>query len=203
MHNFLTTLAAFFAAGLGFWLAVIGFNVGLLALAVHKRPGWASITFVALPVFLHVTHTTNIPVFIHNHPWWALAYVGGYIIGAFVYAVVQWHFKTTDAKNKYRELRTRFLMKYQVKGTEVPVSLRKEWIDERKRHPEVELPKRIDYKDDIICWMAYWPWELLWSLVGDYLRRVFERLYAMTGKVFDDITDRAQREYDRDLQSKE
>ena len=204
MHTgFWLTAATFFAAGLGFWLAVIGFNLAILILAVHKRPGWASVTFVAVPVFLHITHAVNVLAAIHDHPWWTAVYAVSYVIAAFVYALVQWHFKTTDAKNKMRELRTRFLIRSQVRGTEIPVSLRKQWIDERARHPEVELPRRIDYKDEIICWMAYWPWELLWSLVGDYLRRVFERVYAMTGKVFDGITERAQREYDRDLQSKE
>lgn len=49
-------------------------------------------------------------------------------------------------------------------------------------------------KGKIISWMCYWPFSLLWTVLNDPMRKVFEQLFKQTRRIFESMSEKAKKE---------
>lgn len=155
----ITTLFEFFALGtLGFWILI----------------SLISITFVACIENDHYTFPTILALAIGTIYWKPLmAFVNwqSLAIGVLVYVVVgvlwsvfRWFRYVKDLTNKYKK-----------NPSESALSTLKYALDVS------------DNKSRITAWIAYWPWSLLWNIIGDLCVTVYEQIEG----VYQKITDKA------------
>ncbi len=48
-----------------------------------------------------------------------------------------------------------------------------------------------DHKSQLISWIAYWPWSLLWNFIGDFLTAIYEALANVYQRTADSVIRKA------------
>lgn len=210
----LLVLLAF--GGLGFWVAVIITSCAII-LCLEKESGLGAAMFGLTGLAL-IVGFGNLAVFpwVLANPLLILGYVLGYLGLGVVYGVFRWWLLLQDRATLYREKRAEWLVKYLSTaakderealegGEKLTGSALKDWqacIKEyRQKWPRVYLTKPTlnRHKDDILAWMAYWPWSGLWLLINDPVRRAFKYVYAGISKTLQRMADRIFAEIDNEL----
>ena len=52
------------------------------------------------------------------------------------------------------------------------------------------IPQVQDYKYDILRWLGYWPINLIWTLINDFVKRVSKTIYNMISGMLQSISDK-------------
>ena len=55
------------------------------------------------------------------------------------------------------------------------------------------MPRVIDCKSRITMWMALWPWSLLWTVVNDLIKRLWEEIYNFLRAIYQAVINHAFR----------
>lgn len=120
-----------------------------------------------------------------NQSGWIL-YVGIplYIASGVLWGVIKWFLFVKREATRYKEKRQKFL---QLMGcldadinTLVPQNMKRDWG--RVGHHIKSNSK--DHKWRIITWMAYWPMSMLWSIIDEPWRYLYEYLSSLFHKIF-------------------
>ena len=73
-------LAAFFAVGtIGFWVTMVAFVCGLVALTENLKPGWAATVTAGWLWFIAATGLFNVLSFAREYPWYMCIIVAAYL----------------------------------------------------------------------------------------------------------------------------
>src|SRR5205823_5639912 len=110
--------------------------------------------------------------FVRTHPVLTALYVSGYFLAGAAWSIVKWWFAET---NRVREARDEFRESRDIRTWS-------EFIKNRKSDPT-------NYKSDIIAWITFWPFSLVWTLLNDPVRRLCRRIYDELQGVYQRITD--------------
>ncbi len=179
--------------------------------------------------FLFVV-TTSAVLFLGNNEWsawimahplallgWAVGYLG---IGA-VYGVVKWWRFVVFRAKAYRREQTRWLRieRGRVRGDlrvmieaaletgRLSPQLQREWRDylsqEFRLRTRILQPLAPGHKEQIVCWVAYWPWSGFWTLMNDPIRRLFDRIYDSVAGFLGEISDQVYKGINEELQDDE
>ena len=154
----LTTLAV---GTIWFWLLIAIASIIIIACVENEHYPVPSIVAILLGIIYWKT--------IVAVPWTILALVvGGFAICGAVWAVIQW-FRRVQRKVAY------FNEMYGVVLTE-----------SQMRDLKAEISPT-ENKALITGWIAFWPWDLFWTITGDFFNMIYEALLG----VFQRISNRA------------
>jgi hypothetical protein len=52
------------------------------------------------------------------------------------------------------------------------------------------IPQVKEYKSNIMTWMTYWPFSMIWTLINDPIKRAFREIYEKISKFMQGMSDR-------------
>ena len=148
-----------------FWiLTAIAF--GLMILATEKGSGIGAtftllITIALLFFFGNKTPLLGLLSGIQTNPFIAVAIVAAYVIIGASWAIIKWYF---------------YLIK-----------------ERDKANPEsnfITVPRVRDHKSEIIVWMIYWPFSMLWTLLNQPIKNIFLFIYNRIESKMQDMADK-------------
>jgi len=156
-----TLLAALAVGTFWFWLIVAVASVIIIACVENEHYPTPSIIAILLAI---IYWKALVAV-----PWAVLALiVGGFAVAGAIWSTFQWFRRVNKKAAYYRE-------KY---GD----SLTESQLHELKREVSAS-----EHKALITGWIAFWPWDLFWTLTGDFFNMIYEAL----ANVYQNISNRA------------
>jgi hypothetical protein len=184
----------FIIGSIWFWVLVGTFLLAELFWIEAKDSGvGATITLAAFTAVFFFWGDPTVFEWMKANPVDLLIFIGSYIAAGGVWGFIKWYFFLKEAAREYQEKRRSWLQNKGITkadlGTVVPEKLRSEWS---KQHAyNLARPKASERKSDIIMWMAYWPWSLLWTLIRDPFRHLYNfcaaKMEKMSQKVFKNV----------------
>lgn len=205
-------LLSLFAVGtIWFWALLVVHTFVILALIEHEKAGWATITMIATFAVLHFFGDFNVVSAAIHNPLTALAVVAGYFAAGTAWAVAKWWFYVGRCREQYDELKARFLERKGVAGPAIPDALKKEWKEHlsqdyefgrrvgRRFSSDSVIPKAGEHKGRITTWMCYWPWSMVWTLLSDWVKRLWNQIYLQIKGLLQSIANRQFRGVEDDL----
>lgn len=196
-----------FALGsLGFWILLSVVCILLIAAVEYERPGWATLSLIATFSALAYFGDFNILTFAKENPLIATGCFVGYFVAGALWALGKWWFFLRARRENYNDTKAEFLRQHGITGQQIPDNLLKEWqeqtnwfIDNHHRRPTryakaqdttSVAPRARDHKSRILTWMAYWPWSMFWTMINDFVKRVFKTIYEEIQVLFQKISDK-------------
>jgi hypothetical protein len=207
------SLLTFFA--IGTW----GFLVALAALAVaitifaEEDGAKATITLILGALFLQFIARFDLLEYIREQPFTLLAYAGLYVAVGAGWSVLKWRFYVKSQRRIYDQLRKAFCAEHDITA-DFTDDQKRRWVDYLESHYRVGrgpfrhysssstskvIPDVTENKAAILRWMTYWPFSMLFTLLNDPVRRLFEWVYESLGKTLQAMANRAFRGTENDL----
>lgn len=199
--TFLTWVLGVMAVGaIGFWILIALEFVCLLTCMAKDKGTWATVSLIATCAIFNWLCGVPLLSWIAGHFWLALAYAGGYLVIGTVWSVIKWYSYVTDQRERYDELKAKFLKKRSIEGEIVPKGLRVDWERELndghgnggcsyRRCACIGRPLARNHKDDVIRWMSYWPFSLLWTVLFNWVVKVCNKIYQQIQASLQKISD--------------
>ena len=174
MTAFLTAILAFFAFGeLGFWLGLLALSAVYTVATerdIHGFAIFATILGVALWW----------PYVVAAFAAWQLLLIGigVYALAGGAWSVFRWFKYCRDfvTKNPYQGVTD------YSEGSGRKLSAQ-EYFSKKLKPSE--------HKSRLIGWIAYWPWSLIWNIVGDTLTAIYDALANIYQKTADAVIKKA------------
>lgn len=188
-----------------FWLLVAA-EVSLLFVSTVWEKGW--LAWASLAVFLAAIQLfgdVNVLAYLWHNPWQVVMGLAIYLMGGGIYVFPKWYLYVTDHKRKYLDLRDHFLAGKGCKDlSKVPDEYLEEWQTEWARSAgDVEFrPLARNHKTRIMDWMILWPFNFLWTLLNDPIRRFFRHVYYQIAEALQRISDKVFADVVNDLERK-
>src|SRR5262249_48149703 len=155
------------------------------------RRGLAALLSLVLFVGL-IQFLGGVPVLqtVWHEPLTAVAILGAWLAASVPWAFAKWWLFVTNNSNRYDEILADY--RNEPGKADLPADVNdftpeqkvewKEYFDQHaytadwyEEYRRVEFyPKVRDHKADVLTWMAFWPWSLLWTLLNDPVRRFFQ-----------------------------
>ena len=170
---------AFFAVGtFWFWVLAISIPVLLFLLVELEWPGWATASVLATILLLEFLGDANIFVFIRDNPILIVVSVFAYFCAGTVWSYFKWWFYARKKRHEYDEA-----MEYYGR------------YNDNVLKPKVEdyKPRALDHKRRILIWMSYWPWSMVWTLINDFVKDIFEFIFHRLHDAYQKVSDDAFR----------
>lgn len=192
---------------LWFWLVLGAQSIAIVAFVEAGYGRGATGTALVTGVVLVAANGWWVPL--KEHPWYALAALGGYVLVGVGYAVLKWwvyvrdrrveldkRIKDTLGKSQSIEAWVAARQRPGYRSVEEDVGVKDFWatVERPSGYTTVcsrKAPQAAQHKARIITWMSYWPWSATWTLVNDPVRRIFRTLYHEIAGQLQRIADRA------------
>jgi hypothetical protein len=186
MHWFTALLGLFVIGSWLFWLAALVLTALMFFCIEDERNVGALLMFVVTLFFLN--HMARLQVFglIAKHPF---MYVGGYILCGILYGFIRWGWHVFSFKQRYNEAKRDFAARYDLANdfdAKFPNDRLKseQWESFRYDRRVQYLPTASQERGRIVSWMMYWPWNLVWTLLRDFVLELWERVYEFLSSSF-------------------
>lgn len=172
------------------WESIIALAViVLLAISfVHQSFFSGFLATLIMGLFLYANFSDTIVPAIYNHPYMTVAAVAAYIVLGGAYSVMKWFFYL-------RSDRMIFYIKRVKEG----------YKDYKTRNPAALLDQYINMygtellvsnnKERITVWIAWWPANLVWTLIDDVLFKIWTKVYEMLSGIYNKILHNAIEKY--------
>ena len=165
-----------FALGtIWFWLLSVIAFIAVTAFVECGYPGRATWFVIGFFAFIYFLSGLKFIEWIAMNPTDFLIWIVLYFVAGTIYCVFKWYAFLLNERDYFRKHGAR---------------------DESWRKKEYP-PKVSVHRTDLIAWIIYWPFSLLWTLVNDPIRRIATAIYrqiegllqAMSNNVFkNDVT---------------
>jgi hypothetical protein len=149
-----------------FWTLLAVAFLAITTLSEMAEPGKATTIVVIVALLLQFFGKINVFGWLFHHPKEFLLFLFAYLLIGVVYSILKW---ISFIRQK---VKTDFEGRLRIQG--VPES------------PKVDV-----HSTRIIGWMSFWPCNLVWTLLNDPVRRLFELTFEYTKSIFQRIADRA------------
>lgn len=186
----------FFVVGsILFWALTFTLFVVLTAFVASENNFFATVSVIAYILAINLFGDAHTLMWVKDN-------AGPLLIGAIVYLIVgigwsiwKWWFFNMDIAEKLLQVKRDILGPLAMKDTEIPADKIAKFYSERDilqiNGRPVEFPVRaLRYKSRIIGWMSYWPLSLLCTLLDDFFRKLYHRIYSFLQKQYQAITER-------------
>ena len=148
----------------------------LFVLVVNELEGASVFSLILFGLLVHFIAKVNVITFVQAYWKDILALAAVYVALGLGWSVAKWCFFVLDLREKYDQ----FLLDH--KDTKFTA-----WD---LMCAVGDLPPRAaKHKSEIVSWIAYWPISVLWTLLHDFFRKVFNRIYDLFAGVFQRISD--------------
>jgi len=204
--------------GIWFWILVGIAAIALLAEIVNEKFTAAFFTMFAFVAILVGFSKIEWHWFVDNKITLFYA-IGFYLVAAVVTSIVKWYFYGRDARERYNEFRSKFLARRGLSDTsQIPEEHRIQWLSELRNFithspysggfsiysdtvitTEHLIPQARHHKALITGWMAWWPFVAFWSLFDDFFRRLWEVIYRLCSKGYQQLSNMAFRGVEADF----
>ncbi len=150
---------------------------------------WTILVYVLVIAVFSNFNLKAVGPYIENNPWTIAYAVGAYFAIGTVWSVIKWWFVLLKKRDQYETFRSSYLKRNGITGEligqqkdDFKTKLREEfgW---NKSFP----PQASENKARIIAWMAYWPFSMFSTVLGDILVRVFKKIYDILEYIFSGI----------------
>lgn len=190
---------------LGFWVffPTIAMLVFMLAWVAYEKPGYyPTITLLAFVLILQLLGKIPIWQSIVAHPLWVLACVAAYFALGFPYSLFELHRFCRHVAEEYKTAKEGFFARWN--PSDVYNNAEDAWVEACRYHFFQFSGGTFSirsYKGKILAWMTHWPWYLIWRLVHDLLKEVWEFIYSQFQEVYQRVANRYFADILRDLSS--
>jgi hypothetical protein len=179
-----------------FWALIIAEIILLFVFIENENGIGATVSLIIFGCLLQFCGNVDLIGFVMSNPLSILAVVGAYFaLGAF-WGAVKWWIFCRDRKEEYDDAKAEFLAAKGHPGAKVvPVELRAEWKEllEGRAYSRgrtlADTPRVRDNKARVMRWMTFWPVSLIWSLINDFVKRVFRTIYQKIAGILQQIAD--------------
>jgi hypothetical protein len=139
-------------------------------------------------------------------------WVGGYFVCGLIWGITKWWLFLHNRLEEYEDEKRKWLHDKDVEGAEIPKDLKAEWkeyllgvgdtkwTDWSGGTTKIRIrPNAWENKSRILTWMSFWPWSLIWSLINDFVRAIWRRIYRVVGDWYEWISKYVFRDVDNDF----
>jgi hypothetical protein len=194
----------FFAVGsVGFW-ALLALETGLLIFLIEWGKGtFATASLAGTLALLYFLGDVNVLGFVVHHPITLVLGLVVYFAAGTGWSVAKWWLFVRDMRSRYDDLRADFCQEHRLDGV-IPESLQPLWLERlessgrRGRRIEVR-PRARQHRGQIVAWMAYWPWSLIWTVLNDPVRKSCRIIYQHIHDYLQEISNNAFRGTEHDF----
>jgi len=177
--------------GVWFWILTALFVI-LLVFEVAREKAIAGVgTILVYLGLIHIFGNASIFAIVKEHPEYVYIGIPAFFFVGANWSLAKWWFYVKRKALEYRETRMFFLESHDVVGatldTPIPDNLKNILPDPRR-------PLARHYKWRIITWMMYWPFSMVWTLLEEPWRLIYEAME----RLFQRISDRIWRDLDKD-----
>jgi hypothetical protein len=200
-----------FAVGTFWFWALLATEFCFLMGCMSNENGiLATVSLASTVALLNVFGSVPIVNYFFANIGTTLLYVAVYFVAGTIWSIVKWYSYVTDQRERYDDLKSAFLKKNQLSGSGIPGDMRSDW--ERTLqfghddggcsvgHCEcLGRPLASNHKKDILRWMAYWPFSLLWTVAFNWVWKIFNKIYQHIQNLLQSISDRKFRDTEADF----
>ena len=193
-----------------FWVFYPGiiFIVAMLAFVANELPGrYFAISILVFALVLQLLAGIPILVFIVAHPIWILIFVALYLPFGILYSrYYELPRFCRRVVEYYNEEKKEFFNRLQANrrtdkdGKEQTAE--EAWIENCKyKFPQFHNGTFSirSYKGKIFTWVVYWPWFLVWRLMYDFLKEIWDIIYLQIQHIYQAVADRIYKDILSDL----
>ena len=149
----------------------------------------ATMTLIGSVLFLQFLVKVDVFHYMKGNPFYFLTYAGIYVLAGLIWSVLKWWRYVAKIRREYDAARVRFCELHRLDpAAPLPLRFKALWQENSERDFG-EPPQVTEHRGDIIRWMTYWPFSLLWTILNDPVRRLFEFLYNLVGAKMQAISD--------------
>ena len=179
-----------------FWMLVVAELLLLFTFVEYENGFGATVSVLIFGAILQSMGGVDITGFMVGNPFKVLALVVGYFALGALWGVVKWWIFCADRLREYEEFKTSFLKaRGHANAKTVPEELRRAFKDalaSNKWHSKGDLsvaPSAKEHKAKILRWMTFWWVSLIWSLINDFVKRLFREIYNRIAAFLQHISD--------------
>ena len=189
---------------LPFWILVLA-EFGFLFWCVSYRHGFIALaSLVVLACLFQFFGDIPVLVYLWHNPLVALAGLGVWLFVSVPWAFTKWWMFVRDNSGRYDEILGEFLeqpayREWSKDPNGFTADQKVTWklyfdqhsrMDDWYEYNRVEFdPSPRTHKADIMTWMMFWPWSLLWTLLNDPIRKFFRHCYYYMVSWLESIRD--------------
>ena len=201
-----------FGTGFWFWTVIALFVVVELAFAWNDLVVGSIITFVVgfLVFLVFAAETFNPFSYIHNHPIEFLIRCAIYLGIGICWSIFKWWWLLNKWKVGYNEIKAKFLEINKIEGKIIPPDQRekfKNYLRDKNnewnylyRYDPGSFPGVSDHKEDIVHWIMFWPFSLIFMILGDFLCDLCKYLVDKIDFIYRGIRNHIFKEINKDFQ---
>lgn len=187
-----------------FWALLIAEIILLFVFVEFENGVGATISLLIFGAALQWCGNVDIISFIAQNPLKVLAILGAYAILGSLWGVVKWWVYCRDKLEEYNDVKADFLQSHGCNDTTmVPESLRSQWASFVRSLSDRQFgkpPRAADNKSRIIRWMSFWVISLIWTVLDDFVKRVFKVIYYKIAGFLQRISDRMFADVSKDFE---
>jgi hypothetical protein len=157
--------------------------------------GFATLLLVATGVGCQFLHVADIWGFITSHTVDFLLYVLAYLGTGVVWSFIKWFSFLVGFRDEFREVRDAWYSAHNLKVGDALTPEQQKDLDDSycyktyKGQALLYKPKAVKNKRRITCWMAYWPFSVVGTIINDPIRRLFKFLFNSFKALYQRIAD--------------
>lgn len=169
------------------WITLLAVLV-LVICEATESPVLAAFTVLVALTLYQLVGGVDVLGYIKNNPLSLLKWSGIYLTVGVVWGTFKWWLFAHKQLDVLKELKAQFLTSHKISGDKIPDDLKKEWLN--KTDHLYDLPPKVQrHKSRIIRWMAYWPTNVLWTVMDDFLRRIYTVIYNKISSTLQKISN--------------
>jgi hypothetical protein len=177
------------------WFMLLGV-VGMTVSVAFERSVLTLFILAVVLLLLEFVAKINVWSYVTVNWQFILICLAAYIPVGVLWSFFKWLLVLRSAKLRYEAKRAKFLMGHGVNtGCEIPEHLVKEWREEvygrYDEHPKDDFcPRASEHKNSILCWIGYWPFSVLATVLGDLVEHIVQEVYAKISTAYARLADR-------------
>ena len=156
--------------------------------------GWCVswFTFIVICICNGVTLFT----YLIEHPFKIVGFGAIYLVLGLIWGLCKWRLFLVERASKYYSIKSTYYGRHSFQPSRVLVGADLiNWNNHIDRcndsyRPFIGLaqtPKAAEYKEFIVAWIGFWPNNLVWTLISEYVTKIAKGLFGAVRNTFDKL----------------
>ncbi len=137
----------------------------LFIFVATEKGAWATISVLLFVALSHFVAGVDVVGMVTNNWLSIIFYSIAYLVVGSVWSFAKWFFYLRGRRTDFLE--------------------RKKWDKSAK----IDIPQASDNKSRIIRWLSYWPVSIVWTLIDDFITKIFTEIYNTFSGYYQKIAD--------------
>lgn len=187
----------FVVGGILFWALTIAVLCLLMFCVDSERTFGAAVSIVLYLVFINVFGNANTLAWIKENSTLTIVGVVGYLFAGVFWSFGKWYFFNKEISEKVLIAKRKLLGPAANEDTEIPEDRLSDWhfmhlatIHYKDRTIGKFPIRALEHKERITNWMMYWPISAAWTLLDDFVRNLYKKIYSTLQARYEAITNK-------------